>query len=102
MNITLTNLILIIVVAVCIIMPVLYSIVVTVLFVHGKREYADLDHQYQRLEDAYDNKVKMIEQRLQSDAQKGKSQRGPIGFAVTKEEASTGEKEPERDQEDMQ
>ena len=102
MNTTLTSLILIIVVAVCIIMPVLYSIVVTVLFVHGKREYAELGHQFQRLEEAYEGKVELIEQRLQGDAQKQTKQRGPIGFAVTREEANATEKETAQSSEKAQ
>ena len=70
MSITLTQLILIIVVAVCIIMPVLYSIVITVLFIHGKYDYAILERQYDQLRETYEGEVKTIKQKLRNDEKK--------------------------------
>lgn len=100
MNITLTQLILIIVVAVCSIMPVLYSIVITVLFVHGKYDYAILEKQYDQLRETYEGEVKTIKQKLRNDEKKAEAKRGPIGFAITREEASATEKKAEPDKSD--
>ena len=61
MYISLNSLILIVVLVVCCIMPILYSVVMTILFVYGKHQIRILEDDYKRLEDLCDRKIKRLE-----------------------------------------
>ena len=84
MSISLNSLVLIVVLVVCCIMPVLYSIVITVFFVYGKHEIKILEDDYKELEELADRKIKRLEG--QCDTKKG-----PVGFAVPEEKGEASE-----------
>ena len=75
MSISLNTLALIVALVVCCIMPVLYSIVITVLFVCGKREIMIIQDEYKDLRELTDRKIKRLE------GQNSKK-KGTVGFAV--------------------
>ena len=75
MSISLNSLVLIVVLVVCCIMPILYSIVLTVLFICGKREIMIIQDEYKDLRELTDRKIKRLE--AQADRKKG-----TVGFAV--------------------
>ncbi len=89
MYISLNSFILIVVLAVCCIMPILYSIVITILFVCGKREIMTIQDNYKELEELADRKIKRLEGQIDR-------KKGTIGFVVITEKDNTSEKaEPE-------
>ena len=69
MSISLNSLVLIVVLVVCCIMPVLYSIVITVLFVSREHEIETIQDDYKELEELADRKIKRLEGQI--DRKKG-------------------------------
>lgn len=97
--ISINSLILIVVLVACCVMPILYSIVITVLFVYGKHEIKNMEDEYRELEEACEKKIKRIEEHfgnpINQDGKKGKK-KGSIGFAITGEEGKDSEeKDPQ-------
>lgn len=90
MYISLNTLILIVVLIVSI-MTVPYSIVITVLFIHGKFEYKILNDEYHELEEAAEDVLKKVRGE-DEESKKKKAKRGPVGFAVTNESDNSAEK----------
>lgn len=90
MYISLNTLILIVVLIVSI-MTVPYSIVITVLFIHGKFEYKILNNEYHELEEAAEGVLKKVRGE-DEESKKKKTKRGPVGFAVTNEPDESAEK----------
>ncbi len=88
MSISLNTLALIVVLVVCCIMPILYSIVITVLFICGKREIMIIQDEYKDLRELTDRKIKRLEG--QTDRKKG-----TVGFAVPGEGEDSKEAEPD-------
>lgn len=73
MNITIMQLAIIVLIAVNIIMPILYSIVITVLFIHAKRDVIHLEHECDMMEAVIQKKGAI------------KKEKSPIGFASGEE-----------------
>lgn len=73
MNITIMQLAIIVLIAVNIIMPILYSIVITALFIHAKRDVIHLEHEFDMMEAALQKKGAV------------KKEKTPIGFAAGEE-----------------
>ena len=90
MYISLNTLILIVVLIVSI-MTVPYSIVITVLFIHGKFEYKILCDEYHELEETAEGVLKKVRGE-DEESKKKKAKRGPVGFAVTNESDKSAEK----------
>ncbi|MBR7000328.1 MAG: hypothetical protein IKI01_06885 [Lachnospiraceae bacterium] len=84
MSISLNSLVLIVVLIVCCIMPILYSIVITLLFICGKREIMIIQDEYKDLRELTDRKIKRLEG--QADRKKG-----TVGFAVPEEKGEASE-----------
>lgn len=93
MNVTLRDLFLIILLAVNIIMPVLYSIVVTILFIHGKQEFTQLNKDYKQLEELAEAKIGKMEKELKA---KKTSKKETIGFSI-KQDKATSEEQTEQE-----
>ncbi|MBO4485310.1 MAG: hypothetical protein J5738_07980 [Lachnospiraceae bacterium] len=83
MNLTLMQLFLIITLAVSTIIPTLYSIVITILFVSEKREYMYLAKQYEKLESHADKFL--LERKKAEKEDNDKKTMIKAGFAVTEE-----------------
>ena len=89
MSISLNCLALIVVLVVCCIMSVLYSIVITILFVCGKREIMTIQDNYKELEELADRKIKRLEGQIDR-------KKGTVGFAVPEKKGeATEEAEPD-------
>lgn len=83
MNLTLMQLFLIITIAVSTIIPTLYSIVMTVLFVNEKREYMYLAKQYEKLQSRMEKF--MPERKTAEKEETDRKAKLKAGFAVTEE-----------------
>jgi len=87
MNLTLLELFAVIGLAILLIMPVLYSIVITILFAKSIGDYKDLEFNYNRLGEKAEKMQAIIdEQRPVKAAHNGKSKAIKCGFAVPEEE----------------
>ena len=75
MNISIMQLAIIVLIAVNIIMPILYSIVITALFIHAKRDVIHLEHECDMME-------AVIQRKSGGSSKKDKA---PIGFAAGEE-----------------
>ena len=84
MSISLNSLVLIVVLVVCCIMPVLYSIVITVLFVSREHEIETIQDDYKELEELADRKIKRLEGQIDR-------KKGTVGFAVPEEKGEASE-----------
>ena len=84
MSISLNSLALIDVLIVCCIMPILYSIVITVLFVSKEHEIKTIQDDFKELEELAERKIKSLE------AQNSKK-KGTVGFAVPEEKGEASE-----------
>ena len=84
MSISLNSLVLIVVLVVCCIMPVLYSIVITVLFVSREHEIETIQDDYKELEELADRKIKRLEGQIDR-------KKGTVGFAGPEEKGEASE-----------
>ena len=87
MNYTLMQLFLILVLAVSIIIPTLYAIVITLFFIGTKKENLSLTEKLTRMQKKFsdfDSKIKSIEQEIEEDKEKEKK-RIKAGFELPDE-----------------
>ena len=95
MSFTLNQLITILCLIVCIMLPVLYSLVITCLYLKSVKDNHRLNKDYDELEELADRKIKHLEEQLNGGSRPRKSNKDEItcGFAIPKE----GEKKEEKD-----
>lgn len=84
MLISLNSLALIVALVVCCIMPVLYSIVITILFVSREHEIKTIQGNFKELEELADRKIKRLEGQIDR-------KKGTVGFSVPEEKGETSE-----------
>jgi len=87
MNLTLLELFAVIGLAILLIMPTLYSIVITILFAKAMRDYKDLEFNYNRLGEKAEKMQAIIDERGPArTTHSSKSNSIKCGFAVPEEE----------------
>lgn len=92
MNLTLLELFAVIGLAILLIMPVLYSIVITILFAKAMGDYKDLEFNYNRLGEKAEKMQAIIDERGPvKAAHSSKSKPIKCGFAVPEEESHESE-----------
>lgn len=91
MELTLGVMFAIIGLAVLIILPTLYSIVITVLFLKANRDYTDLEKSYNKLGETAEKMQSILEAQGKSSTSVARSKTIKCGFAVPeKEEKDNG------------
>ena len=89
MSFTLNQLITILCLIVCIVLPLLYSLVVTCLYLKVMKDNKQLQRDYDELEELADRKIKRLEEQNAGGSRPRKSGKDDVtcGFAVPKEDS---------------
>lgn len=89
MTIKLSELLVGLCIIVSVVMPLLYSIVVTALYLKEIRHSRQLQHDYNQLEELADRKIKRLEEQNAGGSRPRKSGKDDItcGFAIPKEDS---------------